>query len=290
MATGGYGANLEWLLPKNRIVDALLHKNCNFENQCNTYATLRLNRFLTAATGELRYGATSELLLYNSFLASLETDKEGHAFYYSDYGVMGANKWRHPISWTCCSGSRPLAAMELIRNIYFRDEEDALYINLFLASRIGCSKADISLEGNYAKDGVVRICCTPKTGAKGTQRVYLRKPAYITREPVVSGADVTIQQDCYCIAFDLEEEQIAVFSFDLPLYSQDILAEQEGVRAFLYGPLVLCAEGKERKPVPALPEFEAMGDGSFRTQQDVFKPFRDFQEDEGYRMYFALEE
>ncbi|MEE1314405.1 MAG: glycoside hydrolase family 127 protein [Faecalimonas sp.] len=67
VATGGYGTILEWLLPKDRMIDALQHCHATFENQCNTYATVRLNRTLSLVTGSLRYGSWSELLYYNSF-------------------------------------------------------------------------------------------------------------------------------------------------------------------------------------------------------------------------------
>lgn len=289
IATGGYGTILEWLLPKDRIVDALLHCHCTFENQCNTYATLRQNRFLTVATGNIAYGNTSELLYYNSFLASLETDPEGHAYYYSDYCADGGKKWLNPISWTCCSGTRPLAAMELLRNIYFRGTDGSLYINLLIASQIECEEAYISLEGDFTKDGKMTVRCCPKTGAKKGQTVHIRKPAYLTVDPVFCGKTVTQQDGMYHISFDAVVEQVITMEFDLPVYERDISDGTQGVRAFLHGPLALAAKGITKKPTVTAKDLIAVGDGTFRAGDELFKPFRDYEENEEYRMHFELE-
>ena len=289
IATGGYGTILEWLLPKDRIVDALLHCHCTFENQCNTYATLRQNRFLTVATGNIAYGNTSELLYYNSFLASLETDPEGHAYYYSDYCADGGKKWLNPISWTCCSGTRPLAAMELLRNIYFRGRDDSLYINLLIDSRIECKEAVICVEGDFIKDGKVTVRYCPKSGAKEGQTVHIRKPAYLTADPVINGKTVTLQDGMYHITFDAAGEQAVTLEFELPVYEKDISDGTQGVRAFLHGPLVLAAKGIAKRPTVTAKDLIAVGDGTFRAGDELFKPFVDYEQDEEYRMHFELE-
>lgn len=289
IATGGYGTILEWLLPKDRIVDALLHCHCTFENQCNTYATLRQNRFLTVATGNIAYGNTSELLYYNSFLASLETDPEGHAYYYSDYCADGGKKWLNPISWTCCSGTRPLAAMELLRNIYFRGRDDSLYINLLIASQIECKEAIICVEGDFTTDGKMTVRYRPKSGAKEGQTVHIRKPTYLTADPVISGKTVTLQDGMYHITFDAAGEQAVTLEFELPVYEKDISDGTQGVRAFLHGPLVLAAKGIAKKPTVTAKDLMAVGDGTFRVGDELFKPFKDYEQDEAYRMHFELE-
>lgn len=290
VATGGYGTYLEWLLPKNRIIDALINKCCNFENQCNTYATLRLNRFLATATGHIRYGRISELLYYNSFLASLETDAQGHAFYYSDYGAKGGCKWLNPISWTCCSGTRPLVALEVMKNIYFRGDDDSLYVNLFVASQIHCKNATIELEGDYTKDGKILIRCIPQAGAAAGQTVHVRKPAYLAEKPLIIGADFTETDEEYCITFGAEGTQTVTIAFALPIYSKDISDGGIGVRAYLHGPLVLAAEGKEIHPTVEASVLKQQEDGTFRAEDDVFKPYTDYIQDEEYRMHFVLEE
>lgn len=287
VATGGYGTIREWLLPKNRIIDALLHCHCTFENQCNTYATLRQNRFLTTATGDMSYGSTSELLYYNSFLASLETDAQGHAYYYSDYCADGGKKWLNPISWTCCSGTRPLAAMELLQNIYFRGD-DGLYVNLLIASQVQCAYGSVSIEGDYTENGVITVRYSPDRA--GEQWVHIRKPRYLQVQPEISGKEWSSDESLIHICFSGQKEQKICLRFTLPVYSQDIIEKGQGVRAYLYGPLVLAAEGIFKRPAPAASEFQQMKNGKYRAGEDTFKPFRDYEENEEYRMYFALEE
>lgn len=287
VATGGYGVIREWLLPKDKIIDALLHCHCTFENQCNTYATLRQNRFLTTATGNMTYSSTSELLYYNSFLASLETDAHGHAYYYSDYCADGGKKWLNPISWTCCSGTRPLAAMELLRNIYFRGD-DGLYVNLLIASQVQCENGIVSIEGNYTDDGVVTVRYSPDRQAE--QWIHIRRPEYLRDLPTVTGGEYTMDAHFVHIRFDGREEQTVGLQFSLPVYSQDITENGHGVRAYMHGPLVLAAEGIYKRTAPDAKELQEMENGSFRAGEDIFKPFRDYKENEEYRMYFAVEE
>ena len=290
VATGGYGTMLEWLLPQNRIVDALLHCHCTFENQCNTYASLRLNRFLTAATGDIRYGHGSELLYYNSFLASLETDKTGHTYYYSDYCADGGSKWLNTISWTCCTGTRPLVATELLKNIYFRGRDGSLYVNLFIASQIECENAVVTVSGNYIKDGSVAVLCTPKAGAAAGQTVHIRKPDYIKVPPVITGVAYMQDERQYHLFFEPGTEQTAYLRFSLPVYEKDIMDKTLGARAFLHGPLVLAAEGIERRPTPSARELTAADCGCFTARGERFRPFMDYTQNEEYRMHFVLEE
>ncbi len=288
IATGGYGTILEWLLPKDRIVDALLHCHCTFENQCNTYASLRLNRFLTVETGDLSYGNQSELLYYNSFLSSLETDAEGHAFYYSDYCADGGHKYLNPISWTCCSGTRPLAAAELLRSIYFRGEGDTLAVNLFIPSQIECTQSVVKLCGEYEKTGAFSLQIIPKGTQPICQRIYIRKPGYLSEAetPVICGCDYTEVPGAYCLHVKGTQSQTITVQFPRPVYYQDVKSDTEGVRAFLVGPLVLAAEGLEKTPTP---ETLIAGENDrYYGEGNVFKPYMEYAENEDYRMYFAL--
>ena len=292
VATGGFGTILEWLLPKDRMIDALEHCHCTFENQCNTYATLRLNRFLSTETGNLQYGNQSERLYYNSFLASLETDEEGHAFYYSDYCADGGKKKLNPISWTCCSGTRPLAAMEILKNIYFRGGEDSLYINLFIPSEIECRQATVSIEGNYIQDGNMTIKVSPKQGEGIKQKIYVRKPFYVmgSNTVLISGASYTEDENQYTFDLSGEEVQEIHIRFPKPVYAEDIVEADMGVRAFLAGPLVLAAKGHEHTETPEAAELRLSENGTYIAGADVFKPYKDYAKDEEYRMYFKLKE
>lgn len=292
VATGGFGTILEWLLPKDRIIDALQHCHCTFENQCNTYAAFRLDRFLSVETGNLKYGNLSELLYYNSFLASLETDSQGHAFYYSDYCADGGKKYLNPISWTCCSGTRPLAAMEVLKNIYFRGKEDSLYINLFIPSKIECERAFVSLEGNYINDGTVIIKVEPKKVVPEKQILYVRKPSYIKNreEVIISGQTYMETETQYCFEVECTGKHEIRIQFPRTVYEKDIADEDAGVRAFLVGPLVLAAIGHEKTDTPESQDFALQPDGTYAAGANVFKPYKDYAEGEKYRMYFEIKE
>ncbi len=290
VATGGYGVILEWLLPKDRIVDALLHCHCTFENQCNTYASLRQNRFLATATGDLKYGNQSELLYYNSFLASLETDSKGHAFYYSDYCADGGTKWLHTTSWTCCSGTRPLAALEILRSIYFMGRDDSLYVNLFISSEIQCRDARVVMDSDYTGSGKVVIRIVPKEEF-AEQALHIRRPSYLSDDDIIriEGAEYTENNGMLDIVVKGKGEQEVVLHFPRPLYQKDIVAEKEGARAFLIGPVVLAAEGAEQTETPELEDFIRDEEGRVSAGSNIFKPFEDYKEHEEYRMHFRID-
>ena len=79
-----------------------------------------------------------------------------------------------------------------------------------------------------------------------------------------------------------------ILHFPQPLHKKDILSDTEGVRAFLAGPLVLAAEGITKTKTPELEEFVRGKDGKLIAGTNVFKPYKEFVENEEYRMYFEV--
>lgn len=292
LSTGGYGAMLEWLMPRTGIVNALRNSHANFENQCNSYACFRLMKSLTETTGRLEFGDQTELLYYNSFLASPETDREGHAFYYSDYCVGGGKKWLHPSSWTCCSGTRPLAALEILRNIYFLDKDGAVYINLYINSSLRTERAEIEIKGNYPKRDLVEISVMPLQ-IGGKQTIYFRKPAYLAAPAVpigLSESEWEEEDGSYKLTVPLNGKKRFFVRFPMKVLECDISSCGEGVRAFRYGPLALAAEGFVMSDAPSGGNLHGTGEAvSFSDNEGLrFKPYMDFALGEEYTMYFNI--
>ena len=291
LVTGGYGALNEWLMPTTGIIYALRNNHTNFENQCNSYACFRLNNALTVATGKLEYGDLTELLYYNSFLASPETDKDGHVYYYADYCVDGGKKCLHPISWTCCSGTRPLAALEVLRNIYFTGKDGEILVNLYIGSSYCGRCATIEQRGEYpVGDMTFRII--PHAGHRGERQVVrLRKPAWLAGAAEFTGADASEEADAYTVELTLDKEREFSVRFPMRVDALDIRSCGEGVRAFRYGPLALAAEGENLgKEAPAAADFKRTGAAEFTAEGLTFRSFAAYELDEAYTMYFNIGE
>ena len=290
LVTGGFGAYLEWFMPQTGIIYALRYHHNNFETQCNSYASFCFDAFLTRATGRLEYGDLTELLIYNAILASLPTDESGHAFYYSDYSVQGGEKQLHPATWTCCSGTRPLALLEIVRNIYFTDEKGAIYVNLFFNSQVTHDGVTVTQQTQFPESEQVKFKVT--ADKKREIVLYIRKPSYLTGKASFEGdgqIKATELDGQYRV--ELTCDGTCEFTLTLPMAVKeyDIAECGEGVRAYRYGPIALAAEGIPA--MPALTGAELVRDGlglRFKCGGMTFRPFSEYRKGEKYKMYFEL--
>ena len=134
-ATGGFGPR-ERLLPVGSNIETLVRLGFHFETQCGSWAVFKLGKYLTSFTGDARYGDWIELVLINGIGASIPMATDGTVFYFSDYNIDGAAKSQININaWSCCAGTRPIAAADFHDLIYFHDDAN-VYVNLFTPSSL----------------------------------------------------------------------------------------------------------------------------------------------------------
>ncbi|MCC7354000.1 MAG: glycoside hydrolase family 127 protein, partial [Anaerolineae bacterium] len=141
-ATGGYGPSEAFCPPNGSMGSQVefvnpnwLVPNASSETTCGTWAAFKLNRYLNHFTGDARYSAWTEILLYNAIGASLLMTGRGRTFYYSSYMMAGSDKGYYPHLWPCCSGTYPMAVADYHNIVYYRDA-GGLYVNLFLPSEV----------------------------------------------------------------------------------------------------------------------------------------------------------
>jgi hypothetical protein len=134
-ATGGYGAELEHIMPINRVVATLSSRTDHFETQCGSWAALMLSQNLITLTGDAKYGNWIERLAYNAINATIPMTPETNVMYYSNYNINGATKLNRPVAGTCCAGTRPLTVIQYHINTYYHDNNN-LYVNLFTPSTV----------------------------------------------------------------------------------------------------------------------------------------------------------
>lgn len=311
MATGGYGAHTEWLMPQEEIVKALLGYNDNYENQCDTYAVYRLGNRLASFTGEAQYGNWSEKLLYNSTIASLET-RDGYAYYYSDYSTDGGVKnlrsdWR----WACCAGSRPLNVNEVLRTIYYHDTQN-IYVNLFVNSTVeletSAGKLVLTQQSDFPESDKVRF--TLNEVPSGTFSVKFRKPEWLSSDASaqVNGEPAELKEDeCGWLVLNRTWSRGDTVELTLPAalavskmeYEADY--GMEGVFAINYGPVTLAASMTNplADPADVLDGNQDVAEQLVATDEPLvytaakdasltMKPFYAYKENELYFLYMNL--
>jgi DUF1680 family protein len=132
-ATGGFGPN-ERLMPVGNNIATLERLGFHFETQCGSWAVFKLGKYLLTLTGDAGYGDWVERVLVNGIGASIPMSPDGSVFYYSDYNIHGGSKSNHN-PWSCCAGTRPMAAADFHDLIYFHDDAN-LYVNLFTSASV----------------------------------------------------------------------------------------------------------------------------------------------------------
>ena len=160
-ATGGWGPDESFRAPGSGAMYAsLTNTRHSFETPCGSYAHFKLTRYLLRVTRDGKYGDSMERVFYNTVLGAKTLEKDGRAFYYSDYS-NGGGKFYFDDKWPCCAGSLPQVAADYRKLGYFRDKT-GVYVNLYLPSTlrwVAQDGAQLSLtqSGNYPIDGQINL-------------------------------------------------------------------------------------------------------------------------------------
>lgn len=159
-ATGGWGPAERFRVPGSGDLGNELGKvHASFETPCGSYAHFKIARYLMQITGDAHYGDSMERVLYNTVLGAKSLERDGHAFYYSDYSFSGRKEY-HPDRWPCCSGTLPQIAADYRISTYLRDR-NGVYVNLYLPSKVRWQQdgAQCSLEqsGSYPHSSDLRF-------------------------------------------------------------------------------------------------------------------------------------
>ena len=119
--------------------------------------------------------------------------------YYSDYNMYGASKINRQDSWTCCTGTRPLAVIEIPRMLYYTDDED-LFVSQYASSELHWERAGQIIT-------VIQQTSFPETDTselflkmKGPEQfaVRLRMPDWLAgkMEVIINGIPISAMVRC----------------------------------------------------------------------------------------------
>lgn len=303
MVTGGYGPEFEHLMPKDRIINALRTGHDSFETQCGSYAAFRLCRYLTEFTKDAVFGDWVESLIYNAVIATPPMTPEGKVLYYSDYNMYGACKRNRKDNWTCCTGTRPLLAVDLARQIYYHDGQD-VYVSQYTPSLVTFEREGSIISLRQETDFPLSDETQLKIEADGAfpLTLHLRKPGwlsgpirlYINEKPI---QETKVDKNWVSLSRFWQNGDVisAVLPKSLQMHALD--HEKNGPNAFVCGPVVLAASyigpqtpndvmdvrklTERMHPVPGYSLHYTVDGCDFI----YFKPYYEFEERERYFIY-----
>ncbi|HEX4170037.1 MAG TPA: beta-L-arabinofuranosidase domain-containing protein [Bryobacteraceae bacterium] len=266
-ATGGWGPNESFVEPNTGALYASLKDtHRGFETPCGSYAHFKLTRYLLRVTRDGRYGDSMERVLYNTVSGAKPLERDGHAFYYSDYNFVG-RKTYFPDAWPCCSGTLPQVAADYRILIYFRDP-GGLYVNLYLPSTLKWTSADgaqlaLTQSGDYPLDS--RIHLSLRASRASAFNLRLRIPAWAAQASLqVNGKPATLKAENGFASINRRWKDGDRIELNLPLATrrEPIDEQHPETVAVVRGPLVLFPiTGEPRKLLP----FSAIHDEPYST-------------------------
>jgi len=247
-ATGGYGPGERMANQHGSLGESLFLQENTFETPCGSWAAFKLARYLMMFTGEAEYGDWIEKLLYNGIGAALPMGQDGKTFYYSDYRVNGGQKKYFRDTWTCCSGTYPLAITDYHNVIYFKDE-NSLYVNLFVPSAVEWNKSGQSIiltqDTNFPKEGNVSLKI--RTPIPIEFSVKFRIPAWVRDEVSVKVNNKPLRGEWksknWGVINRIWNDSDTV-EIELPLSFSFVPVDKyhPNLAALMYGPVVLAAK------------------------------------------------
>jgi len=299
-ATGGWGPNESFKTPNSGALYAsLTNTSSSFETPCGSYAHFKLTRYLLRVTRDGRYGDSMERVLYNTVLGAKPLQKDGKAFYYSDYSNHG-HKFYFNDAWPCCAGTLPQVTADYHILGYFHDS-DGVYVNLYVPSTLkwtGSHGARLSLtqSGGYPLDGNIAMVVKASNAESFALRLRIPEWASGQAEIKVNGLPVqaSVNKRFASIQRKWKDGDRIELSLPMPMRLEAIDPQHPDTVALVRGPLVLFALTEETPKVTRdqLLTAKAMkGQSVWMASTDagplLLTPFTEIHE-ERYRTYLTV--
>ena len=149
-------------------------QSSNVGEMCVTVTWLQLNWRLLRLTGEARFGHEIERTVYNHLLAAQDA-ANGNISYYTSFA--GVKEFTDAL--LCCVSSGP-RGISLIPQLAWGLQENALFLNLYVAGRVRCESdgvpVEVVCETAFPAEGRVRL--TVMAGRATAFTLRLRVPEW----------------------------------------------------------------------------------------------------------------
>ncbi|MCK4872731.1 MAG: glycoside hydrolase family 127 protein [Phycisphaerales bacterium] len=181
--TGGIGARREGEAFGE---DYELPNGTAYNETCAAIGNALWNHRMNLLFSDAKYADVLERVIYNGFLSGVSLS--GDRFFYPNPLSSPGSYHRSPwFSCSCC----PVNVVRFLPSIpgyVYAHTDDAVYVNLYIASQGEVALADNTItlvqETDYPWDGVVKITVQPKRA--GVFDLALRIPGWVTGSPVPS--------------------------------------------------------------------------------------------------------
>lgn len=236
-----------------------------YAETCAAISLVFFGNAMLSLENDAKYADVVERALYNGVLSGLSLD--GKKFFYtnpleinlSERWVTNRGKREFPITQrpaifdcSCCPPNinRLLSSLG---NYVYGSENDTLYVNQFISSRLDHAGVCCTQKTDYPNDGTVKI------SANGVARVAVRIPSWCERFTLNKAYHV---EHGYAVVENDGGEIVANFDIKPRLvYADSRVMRTAGRVCVARGPVVYCAEGMDNGAdlhsysIPSNPEF-----------------------------------
>ncbi len=208
---------------------------------CNTYNMLKLTKELIIANPTVTAADYYEKALYNHILAS-ENPSTGGFTYFVPL-TSGCERIYQLDLFTCCMGTGMENHAKYGEAIYFKSEDNGLFVNLFIPSELNWKEKNIKLiqKHNYPLNGDIRL--EVATTNNQSFPIYLRYPSWANKgaELIINGKKerLTSKPGSYIkLQRTWSNKDCIELKLSMPLYLEP-MPDKADRAAIKYGPLVL---------------------------------------------------
>jgi DUF1680 family protein len=248
---GGNGIG-EFFSPKEKLSQAIGSNTCE---TCSTYNMLKLTRHLFCWEPSAEYADYYERALYNDILAS-QNPADGMMCYFLPLG-SGPKEYCTPEdSFWCCTGTGVENHAKYGDSIYFHHGETTLFVNLFIASELHWSAAGVTLrqETKYPYEDHTKLifnCEKPVELSLNIRHPYWAISGFEIKVNGVKQADESKAGSYATVKRNWKSGDTVEVVMPFSIRTEGFRDNPRRV-AFMYGPLVLCAEaeGDEAREAP----------------------------------------
>ncbi len=237
----GGNSNYEHFSPPDKLADQL---GPNTTETCNSYNMLKLTKHLYKLDPSSSYMDYYEKVLYNHILAS-QNSEDGMVLYYLPLKSGEQKKFGTPdSSFWCCTGTGMENHAKYGEDIYFKDVNGGLYINLFIPSELNWEEKNFVIKQESQFPESTKVVFTIEKGNE-SMPFHIRVPNW------TSGATLTINGKnvggelkpgtYFTINRKWKKGEVITYNMPMSLHEQTMPDDQNKV-AMLYGPVVLAAE------------------------------------------------
>jgi DUF1680 family protein len=243
-APGGSGTMERWVTHANHLAWEMKSSSENQECCC-AYNMMKLTRHLYSWQPQMRHVEYYERNLLNHRLGTIEPGT-GHTTYFLS---MAPAAWKtigtEDQTFWCCNGTALEEFAKLQNSIYFHDD-DALYVNLFIASELNWRDRGVRLKQETVFPKEPRTRLTILSASKNRWTMRLRIPAWTTTDARVSvngrPIDIEPQPGTYLNLARVWNAGDRV-ELEMPMrLTREVLGDDPSMQAFLFGPVVLAGQ------------------------------------------------